>query len=121
MQFRKKRTLAKYYEYKKTQEKEVCNFCIGEHKNKTHAFAYWKILKNLFPYDYIAEEHDLLIPKRHFRTESEMTHEEWKELVFIKTTILPKHNSFDIILENFEHMRSVEHYHLHLLKFKEKK
>ncbi|MFA5831138.1 MAG: HIT domain-containing protein [Candidatus Paceibacterota bacterium] len=120
MQFRKKRTLEKYRAYKEKNKKEKpkCDFCLDEPSDKKLVFAHWKILKNIFPYDRIAEEHDLLIPRRHFSEESEMTAEEREELVFIKTRLLPKKKKYDLVWENFSHMRSVSHYHVHLLRAK---
>ena len=53
--------------------------------------------------------------------ESEMTAEERAELVFIKTQILSDQKKYDCTWENFPHMRSVEHYHVHLLFFKRNK
>ncbi len=123
MNFRTKRTLEKYNRYREdfAGKKPKCDFCVENPDNKKLIFSYWKILKNIFPYDQIAEEHDLIIPKRHFRKESEMTEEERAELVHIKTHRLSRGKKYDFIWENFAHMRSVEHYHLHLLRFKRKK
>jgi len=120
MHYRKKKTLEKYHEYQKIKESEksACDFCHEEPDNKKLSFEHWKIIKNIFPYDRIAEYHDLLIPKRHFRKESEMTGEEREDLVFIKTQILSKQKKYDCVWENFPHVRSVEHYHVHLLFFK---
>lgn len=120
MYYRKKSTLEKYHEYRKSLStgKAKCAFCLTEPDDKKLSFTHWKIIKNIFPYDRIAEHHDLLIPKRHFRKESEMTMEERKELVFIKTKKLSKQKKYDCIWENFPHIRSVEHYHVHLLFFK---
>jgi diadenosine tetraphosphate (Ap4A) HIT family hydrolase len=122
MHFRKKRTLEKYYAYRENKPKTSrCDFCVNDPVEKKEIFIHWKIIKNIFPYDSIAEEHDLLIPKRHFQKESEMSSEEWHELVHIKTVSLSKEKKYDFIWENFAHMRSVLHYHLHLLRFKRSK
>lgn len=119
MHLRRKKTLEKYHAYRQIQKKKTeCRFCIDEPTDKKRIFVHWKILKNIFPYDRIAVEHDLLIPKRHFCEESEMTNEEKEELVRIKTKILPKNKKYDMIWENFSHMRSVAHYHVHLLQIK---
>jgi diadenosine tetraphosphate (Ap4A) HIT family hydrolase len=123
MHFRKKRTLEKYHAYKEKNrgEKPKCDFCIDEPSDKKLSFKHWKILKNIFPYDRIAEEHDLLIPKRHFSEETEMTTEERKELIFLKTQALAKKKKYDMVWENFSHMRSVAHYHIHLIRSKRNK
>ncbi len=123
MDFRTKKTREKYHAYREEQglKKKKCDFCDENAVNKQWAFTYWKILKNIFPYDLIAEEHDLIVPKRHFKKESEMTAEERSELVYLKTHKLSKSKKYDFTWENFAHTRSVEHYHLHLLRFKRSK
>jgi diadenosine tetraphosphate (Ap4A) HIT family hydrolase len=103
------------------QMERVCDFCAEMPQDKKKMFTHWKIFKNIFPYDRIAEEHDLLVPKRHFRSEAEMTPEEREELVHIKTHLLPKKKTYDVIWENFSHLRSVAHYHIHLLCIKKTK
>ncbi|MCK9351399.1 MAG: hypothetical protein M0P76_01285 [Candidatus Pacebacteria bacterium] len=118
MRFRKKRTLDKYHAYRKNGDRPHCDFCVDEPQNKKYLFAHWKILKNMFPYDMIADFHDLIVPRRHFQCESEMTAAEREELVYLKTEFLPKGKKYDIIWENFAHMRSVDHYHVHILRFK---
>lgn len=108
----------KYRKYRQSEENSKCNFCIDEPVNIDHVFTHWKILKNIFPYDMIAEHHDLIIPKRHFHSESEMTPQERAELIYIKTELLPVKKKYDIVWENFPHLRSVEHYHVHIIRFK---
>lgn len=100
---------------KKSTACRFCNECLPEDQ---YSFKYWKVLHNNFPYDMIASEHDLLIPRRHFTNEIEMDAEERAELTLIKTEILPKIKTYDTILENFMRTRSVKHYHIHLLKLK---
>ena len=119
MHFRKKKTQEKYNTYRVNKvKKSACDFCVSEPDDKKLNFVYWKILKNMFPYDRIAEHHELIIPKRHFKNEADMTPEEREELVYIKAHQLAKDKKYDFIWENFTHIRSVEHYHLHLLSFK---
>jgi hypothetical protein len=95
----------------------ACVLCIKEAERDNNAFTYWSIVKNDFPYDLIAERHDLLVSKRCFGEESGMSEQERDELVRIKNDILPGRDEYDIILENFPKGRSVPtHYHLHLIK-----
>ena len=42
-------------------------------------FNHWVILGNLYPYDLIAKEHDMLMPKRVFGKMSDCNREEWDE------------------------------------------
>lgn len=42
-------------------------------------FVYWKIIRNDFPYDLIAQIHDMIVPKRHVK-ESDLSKEEKKSM-----------------------------------------
>lgn len=114
-------TLKKYKMYRERRGNDAsCDFCkkkAPEHKT----FAKWKIVKNLFPYDKIAETHDMLIPNRHFVCENEMNASEREELVRLKVEILaslPRSKRYHAILENFQHSRTVAHYHIHLIRLR---
>lgn len=75
----------------------------------------WKIIPNQFPYDAIAEKHDLLVLTNHtIGTYSDASYalSMMKELLF-------KIQGYDAIIENAPANRSVPgHYHLHLIKYK---
>jgi hypothetical protein len=76
------------------------------------SFRHWKIAENSFPYDRIAEKHDLLMPIRHV-TEAELTNEEIQELSEIKNTAIDEYNW---ILEPTHNNKSIPgHFHLHLI------
>lgn len=69
--------------------------------------------------DEIAATNHLLIPKRPFSTEDEMTPEEQQELREIKQ-VLAHEREYDFILENFPVRRSVMlRWHLHLVTAKD--
>jgi len=96
-----------------------CRCCAETLPDKKYSFVHWKILHNNFPYDSVTKAHDMLIPKRHFETEDQMTDEERKELSEIKTHILPEWKEYHSFMENFMSGRTVPHYHIHLLTFKD--
>lgn len=87
-----------------------CALC--EKAPATKNFTYWKIAENSFPYDRIAERHDLLMPLRHV-TEDELTEDEVRELTEIKNNSISEYNW---ILEPTHRNKSIpSHFHLHLI------
>ena len=116
---RTEETEEKYSEFRRSRKgDEPCRFCAEELPGEKFNFKLWKILHNNFPYDNIASLHDMVIPKRHFQNEADMTVEERDELTKIKTEILPATGEYDCVFENMEKMRSMSHYHIHLIRFK---
>lgn len=82
-------------------------------------YQHWKIIKNNYPYDAIAEVHDLLVPKRIFSVLSEASDEECTEYREILLS-LEKEHQYEAMLINFTKNQSVSaHFHLHLLTWKE--
>lgn len=80
-------------------------------------FTHWVLIKNNFPWDKIANEHYLLIPKRMFGLAEDMNSLEKQELEKIKTKF---YTTYDMIIENMRSLRSVaHHYHVHVLILKE--
>ncbi|MDB5189765.1 MAG: hypothetical protein JWN49_91 [Parcubacteria group bacterium] len=78
----------------------------------TKSFTHWKIAENSFPYDRIAQKHDMLMPIRHV-TEAGLTDEEVRELSEIKNTSIEEYNW---ILEPTHSNKSIPgHFHLHLI------
>jgi len=76
-------------------------------------FQYWKIIRNSFPYDRIAVEHDMIVPKRH-TTEQELSKEEWAEFQKIKTADI--NTSYEYLIEAVHKLKSIPgHFHLHLI------
>lgn len=123
MNLRTKETFNRYKTFRENQKtgkhSSSCLLCQKISKETNLNFVHWKILFNDFPYDNIADTHDLLVPIRHFSDESEMTETEKEELLDIKTRILPHLKIYDTMLENFREWRTVDHFHVHLLKIKD--
>ena len=90
----------------------VCMLCKKLSKKK---LKHWKIVVNDFPYDKIAERHDMIVPKRHVK-EEELTAGELAELRELKKTVLQR---YDYTLEATHKLKSIpDHFHLHLLTVK---
>ena len=70
-----------YDQYRKNNSSvDSCALCEGEPLKE---FVHWKIMNNKFPYDRLATEHHMLLPKRH-STEPDLTQEEIDEFQEIK-------------------------------------
>lgn len=83
------------------------------------SFEHWHIIDNLYPYDLIAKEHHMLVPKRVFGKMIECTRDEWNEYKYI-LNLFEKEGHYNAILENFSSGRSIlRHLHLHLLVYKD--
>lgn len=83
----------------------------------TTTFSHWVIIPNDFPYDLVAQKHDLLVPKRKITSFMEMTDEELRELRNIKEHLDPHYNC---LIENFYEEKSIrDHLHLHLIQWRE--
>lgn len=96
---------------KRRGENTPCPFCA---EDSLYSWEAWKIVKNEFPYDNLAEKHDILTLKAH---ERDMNNKEYSELKEIKK--LKFIGEYDCILENLPHSQSVpEHFHLHLIRWK---
>lgn len=77
-------------------------------------FTHWKIIPNRFPYDKIAEKHDMIIPIRH---SAEINDEERVELLILRSTYINEHYRY--ILEATTRAKSIPaHFHLHLIEIK---
>lgn len=84
------------------------------------SFEYWHIISNLYPYDMIAKEHDMLVPKRVFSKLSDCTRLEWEEYKTI-LNVLETEGYYDAVLENFSRGRSIlRHLHIHLIVWKDR-
>lgn len=78
-------------------------------------FTYWKIIRNKFPYDAVATQHDLLIPKEPFIKFYDMPEEYITEFHGV-TNLMELF--YESQLKNSPHKRTVaEWWHLHLLNF----
>lgn len=93
------------------------NKCALCSKSSISSYKYWNIVKNRFPYTVIADTHHMIIPKRHVK-ESELTFDELKELIELKSTYI--NENYDLILHQVSKDQSIpEHFHLHLIVGKE--
>ena len=76
-------------------------------------FRYWRIIRNDFPYDLIAQVHDMIVPRRHVKEHS-LSREERTEYAVIKTTYVE--NNYEFIIEPTVKLKSIpEHFHLHVI------
>lgn len=81
-------------------------------------YEYWRVIKNSFPYDVVADVHNLLAIKRLVASENDLTPEELAELKEIKSTI-SNDGSYDVIMLNFpKRQTQPQRLHYHLLVYK---
>lgn len=87
-----------------------CPLCASESLKE---FQFWRIISNDFPYDKIAVDHHMIIPKRHV-ADSDVSAEEWEEYEALKKSYI--NDAYEFIIESTLKKRSVpEHFHLHLI------
>ena len=94
--------------------KDKCPMC--DESIIVKEFTHWKVVRNRFPYDLIADVNDLLITKRH-TTFEDLNYEEREEYALIKKTFIEK--NYHIILESLANGRSIpSHFHVNLIVYK---
>jgi diadenosine tetraphosphate (Ap4A) HIT family hydrolase len=99
-----------YENYAKNNKDDGCALCL---KASLRDFNYWRIVKNDFPYDKIAEIHDILIPIRHAR-EGDLNEQELQELMKIKESHV--NEAYEYMIEATAKNKSIpNHFHLHLI------
>lgn len=87
-----------------------CPFCVGE---SLHEWEYWKLMPNKYPYDAVAEKHDLLVLNSH---EKNARKDELEELESIKKMKFIA--DYHCLIENFPIRQSVPgHFHVHLIRY----
>ncbi|HVZ76187.1 MAG TPA: hypothetical protein VG934_02890 [Candidatus Paceibacterota bacterium] len=92
-----------------------CPLCEAEPLKK---YTYWKITDNKFPFDRIAQRHEMLLPLRH-TNELGLTEEEKSELLAIKHSD-DIQGSYQFMIEATEKQKSIPgHFHIHLLVAKD--
>jgi hypothetical protein len=107
-------TEALYTKYR--QDGHLENGCRLCDQPFTTEFEHWKIMPNRFPYDQIASQHDMIVPKRHV-DEKGITEEEWQEYECIKEANL--HTSYNFFIEAAHSQKSIPgHFHIHLVVLK---
>ena len=112
--FRTAKSEAKYQKLAPDLLKDGCPLCL---KNTIKAFAHWRIVKNEFPYDRIAQTHDMIVPLRHV-SERELSEAEKNELRSIKETYLSE--NYEYMIEPTLRRKSIPaHFHLHLIVSKD--
>lgn len=103
-------------QYRAYRDAGGLNECVLCTKPSLREFTYWRILKNDFPYDLVAKQHDMIVPKRHI-TEDFLTEEEKAEFSSIKKADI---QDYDFILEPSTKGKSIpQHFHLHLIVIKD--
>ena len=106
-------TQKKYKEHIKNGGLKECPLCT---KSSIKDFEYFRVVKNKFPYDIIAEKNDMLILKRH---SGELSPEEEEEMKELKKGYLNK--NYDYMIEAFPDEKSIPgHFHIHLIVSKGK-
>ncbi|OGZ08203.1 MAG: hypothetical protein A3C93_00960 [Candidatus Lloydbacteria bacterium RIFCSPHIGHO2_02_FULL_54_17] len=107
---RKPETAARYEEYRKKREPDVCYLCRAA---SIKEFTYWRLLPNEYPYDRITKTHHLITLRRH-ADENALTVPEYNELYDIKLAL---RNDYDMLFENTLKNKSIrEHYHIHAIE-----
>ncbi len=104
----------RYVDYRKSlPADEPCKMCALP---ATKEFVHWKIVKNDFPYDVIAEAHDMIMPLRH-TIENGLMKEEWQEWLEIKEKYVG--DNYEYVIEPVpKHKSYPDHFHLHLITAK---
>ncbi len=107
----------KYTQYRKTVDissPHSCPLCVDK---PIELYVHWKLIRNDFPYNKIAEKHLMLVPLRHV-VEADFTPEEVVELRTIKHDILTS-PEFDMVIEIDEFYKTIpSHFHLHVIKLR---
>lgn len=113
--FRTPEQQAKYETYKAAGN--LAKGCVLCERESLHEFGHWRIIDNMFPYDRVAKDHHMIIPKKH-ALESELSDAEKMELKNIKAEYLSQ--NYDFIIEAMPKNKSIpEHFHIHLIIAKE--
>ena len=104
----------KYFAWMKSHADRPCALCECP---PLQIFSHWKLITDTFPYDVIANTHDMIVPLRHV-DDTNLTNEERLELATIKISL---GTAYDMFIENSHHRRSIhEHFHVHAIILKEK-
>lgn len=110
------RTPETFEEYRNKKAEDECFIC---NSRPIRNFNYWKIIKNDFSYDAVAETHHMLVPKGHCGTVRGADILEDERTSILNT--LEKEQSYDSIIVNFKKAKSFQsHLHYHLVKWKKR-
>lgn len=81
-------------------------------------YEYWRVVANDYPGDNTFSTHDMIVPRRVFATEDEMSLAEFTELRAIKHEL---RNQYQVFYENTLQNRSIlNHYHIHAVRIKKR-
>ncbi len=112
---RTKETDHKYEQYRR--ERSTSTDCVLCPEPSIIEFKYWRIIENKFPYDLIAETHNMIITKRH-TSEDDLNIEEKEEWESLKKEFIS--DKYQFIVEATKKQKSVPgHFHFHLIVAKE--
>lgn len=110
---RKQESEAKYQSEREARIAGRCPMCDAL---TIEDWKYWKIIKNEYPYDLVAEKHDLLVLKEHTPT---ISRNAWIELNESKYIFEFAPYEYHCIIENLPVRQSVPgHFHYHLIRYK---
>jgi diadenosine tetraphosphate (Ap4A) HIT family hydrolase len=111
--WRSQTTHNRYEEERKQDLKsDTCPLC---EESPLRVFNYWQVKTNKYPYDAVAEKHDLLIPIRHVANYENLSKEEIEELRTLKETYL--NQNYTYFLEAMPKNKSIPgHLHYHLIE-----
>lgn len=105
-------TEAKYQKYLKTKP-EGCPLC--DDREVEIEFKHWRLVKNKFPYDLVADRSDMLVTKKHTLNLWDRILAE-TELAHILDT-LDEVGLYQVFIRNFSNRQTVKnHKHYHLLE-----
>ena len=107
----------RYKRYRETVFKPgECNLCDKAAKETIKNFQYWRIVKNIFPWDRIVKVHHMIIPKRHIMYEK-LNAGEKRELAALRVGYINK--NYGVMAEATHRKKSIpDHFHLHLIVLK---
>jgi len=114
LQPRKWRTKETHERYQTDRQKDVvsdtCPLCAEE---SIMEFTHWRVIPNKYPYDEIALQHTMIIPKLHVN-EHELEENALIELCELKEGFL--NDEYLYIMEALPGTKSIPgHFHLHLI------
>lgn len=111
------RTEASEAEYQRVRaERRGSSACPLCDISPTKEFTHWRIVPNQYPYDRIADTHDMIVSKRHVQ-EQDITEEEWREYKEIARDFI--HPTYEYIIEPTLKTKSIpDHFHIHLITAK---
>lgn len=104
----------KYKEYRqKGGLDDGCRLCEAP---ALQEFEHWKVIENKFPYDMIADTHNMVVPRAHHSVK-EISAEAWAEYNMLKYG--PLGAEYDFFIEATPNRLSIPtHFHLHLVVLK---